>query len=227
MNAGIADAHNLAWLLAARLQGWGAPGILDAYEAERLPITEQVSHFAMNHAHAMASQRKSVPDGIEQPGPEGDALRAALGRAAYDLNVQQYCCAGLNFGYFYDRSPLVAYDGEPAPGYSMGGFSASTVPGCRTPYFELANGTPLYDALGPGYTLLRFDPAIDATPLLRAAQARGLPLAVLDADRRDPRAAVYRHALLLSRPDQHVAWRGDALPADLHALAARLCGAAH
>jgi len=50
---------------------------------------------------------------------------------------------------------------------------------------------------------------------------------VLDADRRDPRAAVYRHALLLSRPDQHVAWRGDALPADLHALAARLCGAAH
>jgi len=227
MNAGIADAHNLAWLLAARLQGWGAPGILDAYEAERLPITEQVSHFAMNHAHAMASQRKSVPDGIEQPGPEGDALRAALGRAAYDLNVQQYCCAGLNFGYFYDRSPLVAYDGEPAPGYSMGAFTASTVPGCRTPYFELADGTPLYDALGPGYTLLRFDPAIDATPLLRAAQARGLPLAVLDADRRDPRAAVYRHALLLSRPDQHVAWRGDALPDDPHALAARLCGAAH
>lgn len=227
MNAGIADAHNLAWLLAARLQGWGAPGILDAYEAERLPITEQVSHFAMNHAHAMASQRKSVPDGIEQPGPQGDALRAALGRAAYDLNVQQYCCAGLNFGYFYDRSPLVAYDGEPAPGYSMGAFTASTVPGCRTPYFELADGTPLYDALGPGYTLLRFDPAIDATPLLRAAQARGLPLAVLDADRRDPRAAVYRHALLLSRPDQHVAWRGDALPDDPHALAARLCGAAH
>jgi 4-hydroxy-2-oxoheptanedioate aldolase len=28
--------------------------------------------------------------------------------------VQQYCCGGLNFGYFYDRSPLIAYDGEPA-----------------------------------------------------------------------------------------------------------------
>ncbi|MBV7485825.1 FAD-dependent oxidoreductase [Bordetella sp. BOR01] len=227
MNAGIADAANLAWLLAARLQGWGAPGILDAYEAERLPITEQVSHFAMNHAHAMASQRKSVPDGIEQAGPQGEALRTALGRAAYDLNVQQYCCAGLNFGYFYDRSPLIDYDDEPAPGYSMGAFTAATVPGCRTPYFELEDGTPLYDALGPGYTLLRFDPAIDAGPLQRAAQARGLPLAVLDVDRRDPRAAVYRHALLLSRPDQHVAWRGDALPADSNALVARLCGAAH
>ena len=32
-----------AWLLAARLNGWGADGILDAYERERLPITEQVS----------------------------------------------------------------------------------------------------------------------------------------------------------------------------------------
>ncbi|HYG43312.1 MAG TPA: FAD-dependent oxidoreductase [Bordetella sp.] len=225
MNAGIADAANLAWLLAARWQGWGAPGILDAYEAERLPITEQVSHFAMNHAHAMASQRKSVPDGIEAPGPQGEALRTALGRAAYDLNVQQYCCAGLNFGYFYDRSPLIAYDDEPAPGYSMGAFTASTVPGCRTPYFELDGGTPVYDAMGPGYTLLRFDPAIDAAPLQRAARARGLPLAVLEADRRDPRAAVYRHALLLSRPDQHVAWRGDALPADPDGLVARLCGA--
>ncbi len=27
------------------------------HEAERLPITEQVSHFAMNHAHAMAKAR--------------------------------------------------------------------------------------------------------------------------------------------------------------------------
>ncbi|MEO7391789.1 MAG: FAD-dependent monooxygenase, partial [Ramlibacter sp.] len=53
MNAGIADAINLAWLLAARLQGWGAEGILDAYEAERQPITEQVSQFAMDHAQKM------------------------------------------------------------------------------------------------------------------------------------------------------------------------------
>lgn len=28
------------------------------------------------------------------------------------------------------------------------------------------------------------------------------------------RPAVYRHALLLARPDQHVAWRGDVAPAD-------------
>ena len=61
MNAGLADAADLGWLLAADLNGWGGPGILDAYASERQPITEQVSHFAMNHAHAMAKQRGAVP----------------------------------------------------------------------------------------------------------------------------------------------------------------------
>ena len=54
MNAGIADATNLAWLLAARAARAGpSDGILDAYEAERLPITEQVSRFAMDMALKM------------------------------------------------------------------------------------------------------------------------------------------------------------------------------
>ena len=80
MNAGLADAANLAWLLAAALNGWGTPGILDAYARERQPITEQVSHFAMNHAHAMAKQRGAVPREIEDDTPEGEAARAKLGR---------------------------------------------------------------------------------------------------------------------------------------------------
>src|SRR3546814_4287031 len=63
MNAGIADAANLAWILAAHLQGWAPEAILDAHEAERLPITQQVSHFAMNHAHEMARQRRAVTEG--------------------------------------------------------------------------------------------------------------------------------------------------------------------
>ncbi|GAA5233345.1 monooxygenase [Verticiella sediminum] len=225
MNAGIADAENLGWLLAARLQGWGGPGVLDGYEAERLPITEQVSHFAMNHAHAMAQQRGSVPPNIDDDDAAGAAARAELGARAYALNVQQYACAGLNFGYFYAESALIAYDGEAAPAYTMGSFEPSTVPGCRTPYFVLADGRPLYDAMGTGYTVLRFDSGIDLAPLLAAARAVGMPLQVLDADRQDPRAAVYRHRLLISRPDQHVAWRGDALPADVQGLVDRLRGA--
>lgn len=224
MNAGIADAMDLSWQLAATLHGWGGEGLLSAYEAERLPITEQVSHFAMNHALKLQRERESVPAGIEAPGPEGDALRQTAGQALYDLNVRQYCCAGLNFGSFYDASPVVAYDGEAAPGYTMDQFTASTVPGCRTPHFWLADGRSLYDAMGPDYTLLRFDPHADAAPLREAARRAGMPLAVLDI----PAGSVpeaYRHALVLSRPDQHVAWRGDAVPQDAAALVDLLRGA--
>ena len=177
MNAGIADATNLSWLLAGVLHGWAVPSILDAYEAERLPITEQVSRFAMEHAIALSAQRSAVPDDIEAPGPVGDTVREQVGRAAYDLNVNQYCCGGLNFGYFYDASPIIAYDGEPAPGYTMANFTPSTVPGCRVPHLWLRDGRSLYDALG------------------------------------------------LARPDLHVAWRGDRMPANPQALLDLITGA--
>jgi 2-polyprenyl-6-methoxyphenol hydroxylase-like FAD-dependent oxidoreductase len=224
MNAGLADAENLCWLLAACLNGWGAEGILDAHEAERLPITEQVSHFAMDHAHAMAKQRRAVPAVIEDDTPEGAAAREALGRATYDLNVQQYCAAGLNFGYYYDASPLIAYEGESHPPYTMGNFTPSTVPGCRTPHLWLADGRSLYDALGVDYTLLRFDACVDAAPLLEAAAERGVPVALLDVTSVD--TTPYSHALVLSRPDRHIAWRGQRPPDDPAALIERIRGAA-
>jgi 2-polyprenyl-6-methoxyphenol hydroxylase-like FAD-dependent oxidoreductase len=227
MNAGIADAINLSWLLAARLQGWGSEAMLDAYEAERQPITEQVSQFAMDHAKKMIKARRAVPQNIEQTGPEGDALRDDIGREAYDLNVQQFCCAGLNFGYYYSGSPIMVEEGEAPPVYSMGGFTPSTVPGCRAPHFWLEDGRSLYDAFGPGYTLLRFDAASDAAPLLTAAKERGMPLVLLDVKASEVPAentGAYRHKLVLCRADQHVVWRGDEMPADPAWLVDVLCG---
>ena len=224
MNAGIADAMNLSWLLAARLKGWATEEALGAYEAERQPITDQVSRFAMDHALALQKQREGVPPGIEEPGPQGDAARAQAGRALYDLNVRQYCCAGLNFGYFYDQSPLIAYDGEPQPAYTMDEFVPSTVPGCRTPHLWLDDGRSLYDAMGPDYTLLRFEGAPETHALEDAAGQRSVPLKVLDIHCAAA-GEIYRHQLVLSRPDQHVAWRGNAVPDDPLALIDRIRGA--
>ncbi len=224
MNAGIADAAHLGWLLAARLAGWAEESILDAYVAERQPITEQVSRFAMDHAQKMIRARGAVPADIEAPGRAGDAVRSEVGRAAYDLNVQQFCCAGLNFGYYYTGSPIIIADGEAPPAYTMGDFTPSTVPGCRAPHFRLADGRSLYDAFGPGYTLLRFDAALDVTALTAAARACRMPMLLLDAVPRDALPEAYRHKLVLCRADQHVVWRGDQLPAQAAALVARLCG---
>lgn len=147
-----------------------------------------------------------------------------MGRATYELNVQQFACAGLNFGYYYDASPIIAYDGEQQPRYTMHDYTASTVPGCRTPHLWLADGRSTYDAVGADYTLLRFDARVGVEPLERAARERRLPLTVLDVLPREP-SSVYCCKLVLSRPDQHVAWRGDELTADVLALVDRVRGA--
>jgi len=225
MNAGIADAMNLSWLLAAHLNGWAPASILDAYEAERWPITSQVSRFAMSHAEAEIRRRGAVPDEIEDAGSQGELARRDVGRLAYEINVQQYACAGLNFGTYYDRSPIVAYDGSEHPAYTMNSYTPSSVPGCRTPHLWREDGSSLYDAMGPEFTLLRFDRAVDVAALEAAARIRGVPLRILDIER-PKTASFYGGGLVLSRPDQHVAWRGDRLPADPLALVDRVRGAA-
>jgi 2-polyprenyl-6-methoxyphenol hydroxylase-like FAD-dependent oxidoreductase len=218
MNAGIADAMNLSWMLAGVLRGWADPRILAAHEAERWPITEQVSHFAMNTNLAVARSRLEVPEDIEL----NAETQAVLGQQMREMHTPQFCCGGLNFGYFYDRSPLIEYDGEDAPPYTMDQFTPSTVPGCRTPHFWMADGQSLYDAMGPEFCLLRFDRSVDISRLKAAAAHRGLPLRVVDAAPID----VYPQKLVLSRPDQHIAWRGDALPDNPLALVDKIRGAA-
>jgi hypothetical protein len=107
----------------------------------------------------------------------------------------------------------------------MGTFTSSTVPGCRAPHVWLEGQRSLYDAMGPDYALLRFDPTADVTGILAAAAQRGLPLAVLDVRSREA-SQFYRHRLVLVRPDQHVAWRGDEEPADTLDLVDLVRGAA-
>jgi 2-polyprenyl-6-methoxyphenol hydroxylase-like FAD-dependent oxidoreductase len=227
MNAGIADAMNLSWQLAAHLNGWAPRAILNAYEAERWPITSQVSRFAMSHAEAEIRRRGAVPDEIEEMGSRGERARQEVGRLAYEINVRQYACAGLNFGTYYDRSPIIAYDGSEHPPYTMDSYTPSTVPGCRTPHLWCEDGGSLYDAMGPEFTLLRFDSALDVTALQTAARNTGVPLRVLDVGLREAcRGACCDGGLVLSRPDQHVAWRGNRLPENPSGLIDRVRGAA-
>jgi hypothetical protein len=216
---------NLSWMLAAHLHGWAPARILEAHEAERHPTTEEVSRFVARHAQSAIAERTTLPPDIEADSPAGAESRARVGRAAYDLHVQQFACAGLNYGYCYRASPIIAYDGEAAPPYTMRDYAPSTVPGCRTPHLWLADGCSLYDAMGPHFTLLRFDPAVEADALMNAASSRGVPLMLLDVKPRDG-GHPYRHALLLSRPDFHVAWRGDQVPSNPEALIDLVRGAA-
>jgi 2-polyprenyl-6-methoxyphenol hydroxylase-like FAD-dependent oxidoreductase len=226
MNAGIAAAEHLAWLLHGDLAGWGGPALLEAYQVERQPITEQVSRLALSMIGEQADLTARVPAEIEDDTPAGKLARATFGRAAVEISKRGHYAGGLNFGYFYADSPIIAFDedAEP-PSYDMHHFTESTVPGCRLPHLWMRDGRSLYDVHGSGYALVRLDPTIDVTSLTAAADQRRVPLTVIDVEPESVRD-VYDHPLVLSRPDRHIAWRGHQAPHDPTALVELIRGAA-
>jgi hypothetical protein len=126
----------------------------------------------------------------------------------------------------YEGSPICIPDGTPASDPEPPRFMPSTRPGARAPHAWLADGSSTLDLFGDGFTLLCLGerPPV-AGPLMQAAQARRVPLREIALP--DPEiATLYERALVLVRPDGHVAWRGDALPDDPAGIVQRMRGAA-
>ncbi len=86
----------------------------------------------------------------------------------------------------------------------------------------LKDGRALQDIFGSGFTLLAFGDA-DTAPLQRAMKASVVPLEVLTLDE-PPVHFVAARNLVLLRPDLHVAWRGNSLPASCENLVATVTG---
>ena len=225
MNTGIDGAANLAWKLAAMVQGWGGPGLLESYEAERKPIAARNTTAAQTLAKNVGAIK--VSEAMERDGHAGEDARRQAGEYLATFG-EEFGSIGVQLGARYDGSRLIAEDGTP-PTDSYTAYTPSGVPGGRAPHFFLdPPGMPvrrsLYDLFGIGFTLLRLSPgAPGGEALARAAQRRGVPLTVVDAFDEDGRA-LYGRDLALVRPDQHLAWRGDSLPDDADALLARLTG---
>jgi hypothetical protein len=88
----------------------------------------------------------------------------------------------------------------------------------------MENGTPIFDRLGPWFTLAGFGKR-PSEALVAAVTKRGLPLKVTQF--KEPELIrVYGSQLLLVRPDQHIAWRGVACdsPRDADAIITRVLG---
>jgi hypothetical protein len=99
-------------------------------------------------------------------------------------------------------------------------------PGHHLPPHPLSSGHNVFEDLGEGFTLLAFgaeEPAVRA--LEQAASAQRLPLTVV-RDSYDDARANYGARLILVRPDQYVAWTGDALQADPAKIVSRAVGRA-
>jgi 2-polyprenyl-6-methoxyphenol hydroxylase-like FAD-dependent oxidoreductase len=226
MNMGIQDAVDLGWKLEAMLAGWGGPGLLASYEIERRPVAIRNVREASGNLRRMLSPRtERLRAEAFAPGPAGDAARAEFGEKFSEIMRREWYTLGIHLGYRYEGSPILVPDGTPEPPDAVSTYEQTARPGHRAPHAWLAPGKSMLDLFGRGFVLLRFDRAVDASALERAARADGVPLRVEDiADAAIAR--LYERKLVLVRPDGHVAWRGDASPEDAPHLIRIVRGAA-
>lgn len=209
MNTGIDDAANLSWKLAAMVQGWGGPNLLESYEAERLPIA--VRNTGAARALAKNIGDVSISHEMEDDSEAGAKARREIG-AHLSTFGEEFGSIGVQLGARYDGSTIIVPD-EPPPADDFARYTPSAVPGGRAPHAWLGSGRgegdSLFDKLGVGFTLLRLGAnAPDAAAFANAAQSLSVPLSILDIADNDIRG-LYGRDLVLIRPDQHVAWRGN------------------
>lgn len=205
-NTGIQDAHNLAWKLAAVLDGWAGPALLGSYDAERRPVAEETS--------ARAASR-SVEHSHPGYTPAG-ATAALTGRQRGILNVA--------LGYRYPRGAVLGTD--PTTPVVPDALALTGEPGTRAPHLWLNRaGTRIstLDLYERSLVLL----SAENGPWHEAATRISVPLdsyRVGEGSRADltPEPGtdwagahgITRDGAILVRPDGFVAWRHASRPDD-------------
>ncbi len=208
MNTGMQEVMDLGWKLQGALQGWAGPQLLESYGIERRPIAARAISFSTHNFRAW--QDTPDPQAVLERSPEGERLRAALGRRLREATRGEWESLGLQIGHRYENSPICIPDGTPPTPDDFRLYVPTARPGARAPHAWLADGHSTLDLFGRGFVLLCFTPlaADEATTLAQAFERTHVPIEVISID--DPAIAqLYARHLVLVRPDGHVAWRGD------------------
>ena len=212
MHIGVCEAVNLAWKLAAVLDGWGGSGLLDSYEAESKPIAARIVELSTRTYDAIAAL------------PDGEAFRRAF-EADPKILLALTLPEQYRAQFCYEGSPICMPDGTPSP-EGADELLPSARPGTRAPHCWIAEGRSMLDLFGGGFVLVRFGAAPpDVSPVVAAATGAGVPLEIVDIEHLGA-TEIYGRGLVLVRPDGHVAWRGDTPPEDSAGLIERVRGAA-
>ncbi len=211
-NTGIGDAVNVAWKVAAVVQGWAPAELLDSYEAERRPVAEKTIELAAVNMRSLSIELGD--EALMTDGAVGDLAREKV-RAAIPLaKASEFYSLGLVLGYGYGPESAAQ-----APTTDV--YRPAVAPGNRLPHARSRSGASLFDLLGPEFTVL--GPEGSARPLLEAAAELKVPMTHVDPCAHGFTAVAGPDAVLV-RPDQHIAWVGRSTN-DAHAvIAAALLG---
>ena len=214
LNNGLEDIVNLGWKLAANLQGWGGPTLLESYSNERRPVFwETADDF-------ITARIKRDAAFLDRYNPDRDVAEFEAAWAGRENDI------GSRFQQYepnYEGSPVVF--GPPGGvNTAHGKHAVKARPGHHLAPVQLSTGTNTFKALGRGFTLLAFDARmVDVAAFGMAARKLKIPFTIVE-DTRDGGREAYEAALVLVRPDQYVVWAGDNAPDDVEAVLAKVTG---
>ncbi|MBO6782496.1 MAG: FAD-dependent monooxygenase, partial [Alphaproteobacteria bacterium] len=205
-NSGLQDADNLAWKLAAVVRGEADERLLDSYDAERLPATDE---------NLLNSTRST--DFMTPKSNVSRAFRDAVLELARDHPfARRLVNSGrLSLPGRYENSPLNTPD--------LASFATGPAPGSPAVDAPLDNGWLLDQLATNRFTLLCFGDNETRDSMADIATVQVQDLSSTAARRYDAQAGT----TYLFRPDQHVAarWRsmdeGAVREAQARALAHR------
>ncbi|KAF7557157.1 hypothetical protein G7Z17_g938 [Cylindrodendrum hubeiense] len=214
MNTGMGDAFDIAWKLAAVINGYGGEGLLRSYEQERKPIAAQnVGRSGVHmsvHLAAVELMGKNAAE-IDKKSEEGLRIRNSI-HQHYSEHDGENTDLGIEMGYRYVSPVCMPDESEDEPTWDPHTYLPTTWPGSRAPHVFLKDESPIFDHLGPAFSLVEFSdeeqPDRGSSLLVEAAKVLGLPMSYVTLVGEDHAASVWQKPLVLVRPDGHVAWRG-------------------
>jgi FAD-dependent monooxygenase len=224
MNMGIADAFDLGWKMASVINKTGGPALLRSYEMERKPVAERNVARSGDHFQVHIGLRDLLTQGCSPPQHvDTDTEKAKDTRRKVVKHYQEHDGEnrdfGIEMGYRY-RSPIIVPDAEEntEPEWIPSAYTPTTWPGSRPPHVFLSDGRAIFDDFGRDWTLITFDKTSHASEHFQTAAARlSVPIKLLTLSQEPLARALYERDLLLIRPDQHVAWRGNVLESEAEA----------
>ncbi|MDM7968166.1 MAG: FAD-dependent oxidoreductase [Paracoccaceae bacterium] len=213
INTGFEDARNLGWKLAAVEQGWGGPGLMNSYDAERRPV------FWSTAKDFIEKSIEVDRDFLATFGPKIDMEAFEAEWAARGSGAQSEVNS---FQPNYRGSVIVdgSRDGT-ADAVSKHSFKAE--PGFHLAPRRFEDGTSSTDCLASEFTLISIGKSSEADAFSKAARIEGVPLTVVKKSR-GGEADDYAAAMILVRPDGFVAWVGDSVPESPAIILRTACG---